>query len=162
MVHFLTTFLLFAWNRCLAALSMLLTIVPSSLSHLITFPHRTPHLPLHPAISHLLFANDLVRFSQAPTTSATSVINVFNDLQLLSGQRKNIYESKFLFSKSVFLDLQTTLTHMLNISPSICFGKYLSFYHANLPPKICIYQFIIDRINTKLSGWKGRFLGFSG
>ncbi|KAK6775883.1 hypothetical protein RDI58_026884 [Solanum bulbocastanum] len=54
------------------------------------------------------------------------------------------------------------LPTMLNILQSDKMGKYLGLPITNHHPKSSDYQYIIDNMNRKLSGWKTRFLSLAG
>lgn len=104
-----------------------------------------------PLLSHLLFADDLILFSKADTTSATSIINIFNFIFQQSGQKINFTKSKLLFSSIANPQVQTDLSITLNM-------KIRCFPITNLNPKSTNYQFILDRMYTRLKWWKAKLL----
>lgn len=101
-------------------------------------------------------------FSEADTTSATSIIDIFNFISQQSGQRINFTKSKSLFSSNVNQQVQTELSTLLNIKITTNVGKYLGFPITNLKPKSTDYQYILDIMNTRLKGWKAKLLTLTG
>lgn len=71
-------------------------------------------------------------------------------------------KSKVLFSRNCNSESQTGLTTILGIKTLNSFGKYLGFsiFHKKLI--LGDFQFILDNLNSKLVGWKSKFLNMAG
>lgn len=79
-----------------------------------------------------------------------------------SRQKINFSKSKLFFSKNVPLATQECLTSALNIRKATNFSKYMWFHLTNNSPKGKDYQFIINKMNNKLTGWKAKTLNMAG
>lgn len=90
------------------------------------------------------------------------MLNIFNTLLVVSGQRINLHKSKIIFSKNVPPHDCATITSTFNTPSSSNFGKYLGFPMPNMHPKYTDYQYLLDHMNNRLRGWKIKFLIFAG
>lgn len=106
--------------------------------------------------------DDLVLYSKADLPSAHSILHIFNFLSVQSSQRVKLSISKIIFSNNVSSNSRATLSSTLNIPSSSSFGKYLGFPMPNMHPKYSDYQYILDRMNNHLQGWKTKFLTLAG
>lgn len=127
--------------------------------HKWTSVHNTRNAP---PLSHLLFVDDLILLAHANLPNTHNIINIFNQLSEKSGQGINFLKSKTFFSANVDTNSRQTLTHFLTIPQITNFGKYLGLPITTLQLKSNDYQYILDRITTKLVGWRSKFLTLAG
>lgn len=114
-----------------------------------------------PKISHLLFADDLSLMARANAKSCQAIKNGLDQFCSLSGQSINITKSKILFSKNCNHSIITSITTSLGIKKSNNFGTYLGFPILHHIPRPRDYQFLIDKMRTKLASWKMRFFSLA-
>lgn len=113
-------------------------------------------------ISHLLFADDIILLAKANSLNASTIIHIFNTFAEQSGQKINFNKSSVIFSNNVNSEDRKNLSTVLNICQSRKMGKYLGYPITNHHPKTLDYQYIMDRMNNKLKGWKARMLSLVG
>lgn len=71
-------------------------------------------------------------------------------------------KSKMNYSKNTSKEDMDLFSSILGIKSSANFGKYLRFPIFHKRPTHGDFQFIIDSIKSKLTGWKTRFLNMAG
>ncbi|GLT42706.1 hypothetical protein SLA2020_166920 [Shorea laevis] len=115
-----------------------------------------------PTISHLFFADDLTFIGKATRANASYLINLLNFFCQRSGQKVNLSKSKVFFSRNVTIEVKTDICSTLNISETQALGKYLGFpiTHKRLSKTDC--SFIVDKVRSKLAGWKANMLSRAG
>lgn len=111
-----------------------------------------------PTISHLFFTDDIILMNKANERSYASLSNIMDSFYLHSGQNINKYESRILFSENCPADLKDLIEKRLEIKRTNGIGKYLRFLITNKHISAKDYQFIIDNLNSKLAGWKTKYL----
>ncbi|GLT37826.1 hypothetical protein SLA2020_121150 [Shorea laevis] len=115
-----------------------------------------------PTISHLFFADDLIFIGKASSANASYLINLLNFFCQRSGQKVNLSKSRVFFSRNVTTEVKTDICSTLNISETQTLGKYLGFpiTHKRLSKTDC--SFIVDKVRSKLAGWKANMLSRAG
>lgn len=113
-------------------------------------------------ISHLFFTNDLMLFAKANKARATSIKNVLSKFckesrQLVSPEKSCIY-----FSPNVSPNIREDICDVLDIVETSNLGKYLGFPLNHKRAAQNRYNFIVERVISKLSGWKSKFPSFAG
>ena len=113
-------------------------------------------------ISHLFFADDLMLFAKANKASAKSIKKVLSQFCKESGQLVSVEKSRVYFSPYVLLSVREDICEVLDIYETSCIGKYLGFPLNHRGTAWNRYNFIVERLISKLSGWKAKFLSFVG
>ncbi|GKV50604.1 hypothetical protein SLEP1_g57307 [Rubroshorea leprosula] len=115
-----------------------------------------------PLFSHLFFADDIIFLGKATMTNGVLLKNILDFFCSRSGQKINVQKSKILFSKNVDQASRNSICSILRYNQTENLGKYLgipvSAYKLN--KRHC--QFIVDKVRTKLAGWKTKFLSMAG
>ncbi|KAL6213537.1 hypothetical protein ACLB2K_012984 [Fragaria x ananassa] len=78
-----------------------------------------------PTISHLLFADDSMLYSQASSRDCQLIRNILNVYEVASGQQVNLQKSSVVFSGSVLPDSQRSLAEELRMQVVPKHDKYL-------------------------------------
>lgn len=115
-----------------------------------------------PSLSYLVFADDLVLMSSIKWKNCNNIKFVLLNFCTWSGKNINHLKSKILYSKNCPLTIQQRVLSLFNIRSKPTFGKYLGFTMLNKRPSKADFQFIIDNLIEKLSGWKTKFLNIAG
>lgn len=113
-----------------------------------------------PAISHLFFADDCLLFTKAKLSQVKLVQEVLDCKA--SGMKVNILKSRFLPSKNIPRAKVDKFEGIVNFKHTFSIGKYLGFPLLSGRVTCANFSFIIDKVNNKLAGWKGRLLSRSG
>ncbi|CAN1120776.1 LINE-1 retrotransposable element ORF2 protein [Linum perenne] len=113
-------------------------------------------------LSHCFFADDLVLFSEADISQAKVILDILDRFCAASGQSINKDKSKVYFSKNVSRPLSREITSTLGIGSTSDLGRYLGvpILHGRVTKHT--YDFILDRMNSRLAGWKAANLSLAG
>lgn len=115
-----------------------------------------------PPISHLIFADDLLLFSAANDSNASCISNVLHNFARAFGLRCNLTKSTALGSANVEVSAKACIAQILNIPFVPGFDKYLGFPIINGRIRIVDFDFLLYKMNSKLSNWKHRLLNKAG
>lgn len=118
--------------------------------------------PQGPAISHLFFADDLTLFSRDTPEDYTTITNALRNFYDCSGQKLNLQKSKIIFSQNYSIDMANQCSTSLNIPASTTFGNYLGLPMFHSRPIHNDFQYIVDRMQNKLAGWKTKMFNMAG
>jgi ribonuclease HI len=112
--------------------------------------------------SHLFFADDLLFCAEASINSCNTITRVLADFCHLSGQKVNLSKSKVFFSPNVNPDLRQHLCGILGVSSTPNIGKYLGFPLRPNGRSSRDFDFIVEKVQAKLSSWKAKLLSPAG
>lgn len=115
-----------------------------------------------PAFSHLFFADDLVIFAKADSKNCTNIRETLDSFCALSGLKINLRKSKVYFSPNIDLEQCSVLSEVLGFSSTPNLGKYLGFPLKHSGATSQDFNFIIERVQNKLQGWKSKLLSMAG
>ena len=112
--------------------------------------------------SHLLFANDIILFSKFDANGCEAILDVLEKFCLESSQKISPNKSGIYFSPNVSNEMKEEISEKLGIHETNNIGKYLGFplKHRGVPRNP--YNFIVEKVMSKLAGWKAKFLSFVG
>ena len=71
-------------------------------------------------------------------------------------------KSRIYFSPNLDRDTRESLCDILGFASTLYLGKYLGFLLKQPSSSSHDYNFILDRVKQKLSGWKANFLSLAG
>lgn len=115
-----------------------------------------------PAVSHLMFVDDILLFGEATTKQIHCVKQTLNIFCNMSEQEVSQNKTRIFFPKNVNNTLRNQLVHISGFGPSSSLGKYLGILFKGKAPKKEDYRHIIDQVKSKLTPWKGKHLAFTG
>lgn len=115
-----------------------------------------------PLISHLMFTDDLLLFAEADVNQMDCVLDCLNKFGNLSGQKVSTQKTKIIFSKNVSQDKRALLCEMSGFSASSSLGRYLGSRVVQGRASKGHFNFIIEKIQSKLSGWTQSCLSRAG
>jgi len=111
-----------------------------------------------PQISHILFADDVLLFTKAESSQFHFIHNLFEKFSRASGLKINISKSRAYYSSGIPQGKITNLTSISGIQSTTSLGKYLGFPMLKGRPKKSDFNFIIEKMQTRLASWKNRLL----
>lgn len=115
-----------------------------------------------PSFSHVFFADDLVLFAKEDYKNCEAIIDVLDNFCNLAGQKVNLNKSKILFSPNVTRRRKRNICKRLGMSTTNNLGKYLGFPIIHQGRVGNAYNFVVNKIQSKLAGWKSKLLSKAG
>lgn len=115
-----------------------------------------------PPVSHLMFADDLLLFGKATESQMNSVVNTLNRFSDISGQMVSLEKTSILFSKNVDTATRRRLVHLSGFKETRSLGKYLGVPLIGRAPKRRDFDYLMNKVRDRLSGWKSKQLSFAG
>lgn len=112
--------------------------------------------------SHIFFADDLLLFAKATQENWEAISEVLEEFCSLTGHKISSAKSKVYFSPNVLEEDKAVLAHQLGIIETNNLGKYLGFPLRHKGRNRNKFQFVIDRVQAKLAGWKTHCLSPAG
>ncbi|GKV17362.1 hypothetical protein SLEP1_g27876 [Rubroshorea leprosula] len=115
-----------------------------------------------PYFSHIFFADDLILIGKATMSNSLFLKGLLDFFCTRSGQNINQEKSKILFSANVNPDIRLAICHTLGYMETPSLGKYLGFPITSKRIKKSDCNFIVDKVRSKLAGWKANMLSLAG
>ena len=110
------------------------------------------------AFSHLFFADDLLLFAKADYINCLAIRDVLDDFCSISGQTVSEAKSRVYFSPNVDKDTRDSLCDILGFTSTPSLGRYLGIPLKHPSSSSQDFNFVLDRVKQKLSGWKASML----
>ncbi|KAK9287687.1 hypothetical protein L1049_016125 [Liquidambar formosana] len=115
-----------------------------------------------PAITHLLFADDLFIFSRASGSEATAILNCLQTYGQWSGQSINQTKSTIHFSRNFSGQPAAAIRAILGLSKTLTTAKCLGLPLFIGNSKRLAFGELISRVKSRITGWKARTLSQTG
>ncbi|CAN0903445.1 Uncharacterized mitochondrial protein AtMg00310 [Linum grandiflorum] len=115
-----------------------------------------------PTISHLFFADDTFIFLKVDADSITTLKDLFNQYQLISGQKINFKKSTIYFSHNTPSALQEFYGTILGVKNIGFQDKYLGIPSRVPRSRKAMFRDLEDKLRKKLAGWRNACLSPAG
>ena len=115
-----------------------------------------------PSFSHLFFADDLVFFAKAAMENCRAIKEVLDKFCKDSGQSISFAKSRVLFSANIEQADEEVFASTLGFQSTSCLGKYLGFPMKHRGGPNQDFNFVLDKVKMKLTGWKANLLSMVG
>ena len=112
--------------------------------------------------THLLFADDFLFFFKKDNQFLTNLKGILDWYCHLSGQSINFEKSDLFYSLNMSKDEQECLARQLNVNLVQNPSKYLGLNFKLRGNRVTNFQFLVDKLQSKLQGWKANLLSQVG
>lgn len=113
-------------------------------------------------VSHLFFTDDVLLFTKASRSQARVVANLFDNFSKALGLKVNLAKSRAYYSSGVPRTKIEKCTSISHIRSTLALDKYLGFAILKGRVKKADFEFIIEKMQSRLVSWKHRFLNKPG
>lgn len=103
-------------------------------------------------LSHLFFADDLFLFAEASIQQAHAIKDSLNQFCESSSQKVNVNKTRVFFSKNISTAKANQLSSFLGFQVTKDLGKYLGAPLIHNRHSKSIYEELLNRVRSKLSG----------
>jgi len=110
------------------------------------------------SLSHLLFVDGVLLFSKARNSQLRFIKDLFDHVSKVSGLKINISKSRAFYSSGTPQEKINNLTSISGIKCTTSLDKYLGFPILKGRPKKNDFNFILEKIQTRLATWKNILL----
>ncbi|XP_042956358.1 uncharacterized protein LOC122292186 [Carya illinoinensis] len=115
-----------------------------------------------PLISHLMYADDIVIFSNGGKNSMRSLMEVLHIYESWSGQVLSREKSNIFFSKRISLNRKSSILRITGFSEGSFPFKYLGVPVVDGRLKVSDFGDLLGKIKRKIAGWKMKMLSVGG
>ncbi|CAN1162622.1 Putative ribonuclease H protein At1g65750 [Linum perenne] len=113
-------------------------------------------------LTHMFFADDLVLFGYASVQQAAIINQVLERFSEASGQEISREKSRIHFSKNVNRRASQAICEAFRMEATQNLGKYLGVPIIHGRNSKELYNFLLERMDAKLAGWKRKSLSQAG
>ena len=115
-----------------------------------------------PGFWHTFFADDLLLFARTDESNIAAIVDVLDEFCQLTGLKISKAKSKILFSPNVAAEKRREIVNQIGIGETHNLGKYLGFPIIHKGRRWNEFHFVVERVQTKLAGWKSKCLSLAG
>lgn len=115
-----------------------------------------------PGFSHIFFADNPILFAKANSKNCDAIMEVLNNFCDIAGQKVNRGNSRIFFSSNVSRRRKRQLCRKMGIEATKNLGRYLGFPLLNQGRNGNAFNFVMERIQSKLAGWKTKLFSPAG
>ena len=112
--------------------------------------------------THLLFANDSLLYFKKDNKSLGNLQRILDWYCSLSWQSINLSKFDLYFSPNMSKEDQEFLARSLQVNLVPNPSKYLSLNFKLRGNRVADFQFLVEKLNSKLQGWKAKLLSQAG
>lgn len=107
-------------------------------------------------VSHIFFADDVLLFAKASASQATLILDILTRFETSYGLKINASKSKVFLSSAVKRSKMDQIVSNTGIRRSTSLEKYLGFPMLHGRVQRREYDFLVEKINTRLASWKNK------
>ena len=114
------------------------------------------------SFTHLLFSDDSLLFFKKDKQSLDTLLKILDWYCKISGQCINPLKSELFCSPNMPMEDQEALARDLKVNLVHNPSKYLGLNFKLKGNRIADFHFLVEKLQTKLQGWKARLLSQAG
>jgi hypothetical protein len=115
-----------------------------------------------PVISHLLFADDSLILMHVDKKNTNCLTDILNRYCANSGQKISEAKSSIYFCSNTDVNVKVEVCEVLNIMTESLSDKYLGLPAMVGADRSDCFCHLIDRVNSRINGWKEKLLSIGG
>ena len=115
-----------------------------------------------PKLTHLLFVDDSLLFCRATMEECANVLKILEIYEGASNQKVNRDKTALFFSRSTLDDIKSSIKQTLGVQDILQYEKYLGLPSLVGKGKKSSFNYIKERVWSKLQGWEGKLLSSGG
>lgn len=115
-----------------------------------------------PGLSHLFFADDVLLFIKDKESQVKLLKEVLDNFCKASGLKVNEAKSKILAYSGITNQKKASIANIAGFQFTVDIGRYLGFPIFQKRVTKEDFNFIFDRINSRLADWKCKLLNKAG
>lgn len=115
-----------------------------------------------PIFFFFFLVDDLLLFAKANAKNSEAILGVLDKFCGISGQKINKSKSRVVFSPNVDAQSKILICNKLDISATSEIGRYLEFPIFHKGWNCNAFNFVIDKVQSKLARWKAKVLSPAG
>ena len=110
------------------------------------------------SFTHLFFVNDSLLFFKFDNHSLANIQEILNWYCSLPGQSINLSKFDLFCSPNMSDEAKEALAHALQVNLVQFPSKYLGINFKLKGKRVVDFQFLVDKVQSKLQGWKAKLL----
>lgn len=114
------------------------------------------------SVSHLLFVDIVLLFCRDSHEQAKVMIDVLDNLCVISSHKVNLRKLNFVCSKGVPPTMKDGIEGIMSIKCTSCIGKYLGFNPVIEWVTAGDFNNVVVKIQSKFASWKWKLLNRAG
>ena len=119
-------------------------------------------LKMDQASPMFFYVDDLMLFAKANSKNCDAILEVLDNFCNMVGQKVNLNKSRVYFSPNVTRRKKRTICKKLGMVATQNLGRYLGFQQLHQGRNGDAFNFVIEKIQNKLAGWKSKLLSIAG
>lgn len=104
----------------------------------------------------------MILFCEASLDQAEILQRCLSTFCEASGSKVSVDKSKVYFSPNTSVEVQEGISRQLGMEVTLDLGRYLGVPTINGRTSKREYQYLVEKINGKLAGWKAKILSMAG
>lgn len=114
------------------------------------------------AISHFMYANDLILFFKADDHSPGFIKHTLDTFYDKAGLSINVQKSNLVMTPNTPRDVKASLSQLFEVGATDKLGKYLGVFIDDRKDLKQNFDYLLGKINRRLAGWKSHLLSQAG
>ncbi|KAL9659106.1 hypothetical protein QQ045_021149 [Rhodiola kirilowii] len=142
------------------AMEWLSKVLNAGVDHGVLKPYITKRRSVQ--VNHLLFADDLLIFTDGAKDSVRKLLDIIRDFCTISGQKLNPSKSNIIFPSSFPNERKTEIIRISRFVEGDLPIQYLGAPLFRGRARIDMFSHLVEAVSARIGGWMKRFLSMGG